>query len=113
MPNFAHLLTRPISYVGIKDTVRASNLVGAGNQEVVDAAEELAKKQAQEIAAEIISQGGPITIQRVNVEDLPLADSEAIAIIAYLQRLGVDLFKPEPTSVPTAANASNEAPATN
>ena len=43
---------------------------------------EAAKKQAGEIAQSIVQQGGP----------RGLDDKEVVALIAYLQRLGTDLF---------------------
>ena len=46
-------------------------------------ASELARTQAQQISDEIVAQGGP--------DDL--ADKEIVALIAYLQRLGTDIFK--------------------
>jgi cytochrome c oxidase cbb3-type subunit I/II len=54
---------------------------------------EVAFKQAEAIAAEIVAQGGPAST----------FDKQAIAVIAYLQRMGTDLFRtPEPEGEPAA-----------
>ncbi|MEM9646596.1 MAG: hypothetical protein AAF989_16515, partial [Planctomycetota bacterium] len=45
--------------------------------------ERVARAQAERIAADIVSQGGPAMA----------FEKQAVALIAYLQRVGVDLFK--------------------
>jgi hypothetical protein len=51
----------------------------------------MARAQAEEIAAEIEKQGGPAG----------LADKQITAMVAYMQRLGMDL-KAQPTTVGVA-----------
>ena len=62
-------------------------------------------KQAEAVAAEIVAQGGPPKT----------FDKQAVALIAYLQRLGIDLFRTEtpesetPEGSPTAEGDEAEA----
>jgi len=49
----------------------------------------VAQKQAEVVAAEIIGQGGPVAYQGNLIKD-----TSAIALIAYIQRLGTDLARP-------------------
>jgi cytochrome c oxidase cbb3-type subunit I/II len=48
-----------------------------------------AHEQAEAIAAEIVVQGGPDG----------LAEKKIVALIAYLQRMGTDITKPEPVAI--------------
>jgi cytochrome c oxidase cbb3-type subunit I/II len=48
-----------------------------------------AHEQGAAIAAEIVIQGGPDG----------LADKKIVALIAYLQRMGTDITKPEPVAI--------------
>jgi cytochrome c oxidase cbb3-type subunit I/II len=67
--------------------------------------DEVAREQAERIAADIVSQGGS-----VKRGDVMTFDSQAVALIAYLQRLGTDLTAPPaPTdSAPTEGGPSEE-----
>ena len=70
--------------------MNAHRIVGVPySKEEVTAGETAARAQAQAIADEIVVQGGPEG----------LADKQIVAIIAYLQRLGTDITKPEPLAV--------------
>ncbi len=64
---------------------------------------EIAQAQAKKIAKEIADSDGPEGLENKKV----------VALIAYIQRLGVDLFKTPPTSAeeeaPTAANSDKVA----
>ena len=51
--------------------------------------EDQAKKQAEVIAAEIIGQGGPVAYKGTLIKE-----TAAIALIAYIQRLGTDISRP-------------------
>ena len=42
--------------------------------------------------AELVEQGGPSTVKNRKGEDVALEDTHVIAMIAYLQRVGTDLF---------------------
>jgi cytochrome c oxidase cbb3-type subunit I/II len=91
MPQYRHLLVERLNYKEIPKRVRAAHFLGAPYKQELTDSEAMARKQAQAIAAEIISQGGPVTYQ-----DKLIEDSTAIALIAYLQRVGKDLFAPPP-----------------
>ena len=58
----------------------------------------MVSKQAESIAADIVSKGG--TVRRGK---LMTFDTQAVALIAYLQRLGADL------SAPPVANKADDA----
>jgi cytochrome c oxidase cbb3-type subunit I/II len=60
----------------------------------------MARAQAEQIAAEIVQKGGPAGLENKDV----------IALIAYMQRLGVDIKAQIPAAPPAQAAA---APATN
>ncbi len=95
MPSFQHLLDTKLNFDAATDRVWAANALGApyGDEELTKAPE-LAQKQAESIAADIVSQGGPVMRPIAGGETLMTMDAQAIALIAYLQRLGVDYFKP-------------------
>ncbi len=112
MPAFAHLLRQEIDFKKTSDRVWAASMLGAKYGDELTNAPEIAKKQAQEIAADIVSQGGPITV-RLPGKELPISDTKAVALIAYLQRLGVDAFKvPAAPEAQPAAAPESETPAT-
>jgi cytochrome c oxidase cbb3-type subunit I/II len=67
----------------------------------------MAKAQAEQIAADIIAQGGTVSFEGELIKD-----STAIALIAYLQRMGKDLFAPAPAAEPATAPADGSAPPT-
>jgi cbb3-type cytochrome c oxidase subunit II len=81
MPPYPWLLDKPTDYAAIPSKVRALSRVGVPytEGEIVRSAEH-AQAQAAEIANDIVAQGGPEG----------LADKEIVALIAFLQRLGVD-----------------------
>lgn len=114
MPAFIHLLETPLDFKKISDRVWAANKLGAPYDRELTEAPEMAKQQAEEIAAQIVSQGGPVMRTIENNKTLLTMDSQAVALIAYLQRMGIDLFKPADmpaaTPVPTAVPAEAPAP---
>lgn len=70
-----------------------------------------ARQQAERIAADIVSQGGPVLVQRLGQEPLLVIDTQAVALIAYLQRLGVDVAEPPQSGeAPAAGDASQTDP---
>jgi cytochrome c oxidase cbb3-type subunit I/II len=106
MPRYPWLLTEKTDLASIPVRVRAMQALGvpytdAQREQSVD----LAKAQAKEIADRVVQQGGPKGLE----------DKEVVALIAYLQRLGTDLFKappteaPSPTPVPDAPANANAA----
>jgi 3-oxoacyl-[acyl-carrier protein] reductase len=59
------------------------------------------RDEAEKVAAEIISLGGPVDYNGHLIED-----STAIALIAYLKRLGTDLFKTQEPNAPAEPPAT-------
>jgi cytochrome c oxidase cbb3-type subunit I/II len=116
MPSYEHLLNTPIDFQKVSDRVWAAHLLGAPYDEELIHGPAMAEAQAEVIAAEISNQGGPVERILPNGEKLLVIDTQAVALIAYLQRLGTDLFKPaippvtadEP--VPALAEGDGEEP---
>ncbi|MGN6137160.1 MAG: cytochrome-c oxidase, cbb3-type subunit II, partial [Aureliella sp.] len=85
MPNYVHLLTTKLNFKAIPERVRAAALLGAKYDFEPNQAEEIARQQAREISAAMVKQGGPRGKEEMQV----------IAMIAYLQRLGTDITRPD------------------
>jgi cytochrome c oxidase cbb3-type subunit I/II len=92
MPSYAWMLTTKLRFEEIQARVDAMAMLGVPYGELVQEgrAVEHARKQAAEIAFEIESQGGPLSEET--------QDTRAIALIAYIKRLGTDLYK-DPAAV--------------
>jgi cytochrome c oxidase cbb3-type subunit I/II len=101
MPSYIHLLEERLKFGEIQQHVQAAYFLGAPYDKELQDAEAMAQQQASVIAAEIIAQGGPVSYNNHLIKD-----STAIALIAYLQRLGKDLYRVE-----TPAPAPQEPPA--
>jgi cytochrome c oxidase cbb3-type subunit I/II len=88
MPSYQHLLDDELNFNAIAPHVKAVWQLGApySDEDLNDTAN-VAFRQAEKVAADIVAQGGPAGT----------FDKQAIALIAYLQRIGTDLFRtPEP-----------------
>ncbi|MEM1031540.1 MAG: cytochrome-c oxidase, cbb3-type subunit I [Myxococcota bacterium] len=85
MPGYPHMFDDDIDYPAIQPRVDAMAMLGVPYGKAVTSAEEMARAQAEQIRQEIIAEGGP-----------DLKDKDIIALIAYLQRLGTDIFKAPP-----------------
>ncbi len=96
MPAYPHMFDDDIAYDVIQPRVDAMAMLGVPYGEAVNSAEDMARQQAEQIRQEILAEGGP-----------DLKDKDIIALIAYLQRLGTDIFKTPPegdgAQEPTAA----------
>jgi len=117
MPSYEHLLTERLNFGEIGKRVRAAHFLGAPYTRELTESDAMARTQSELVAAEIIAQGGPVAFG-----DKPIKDSTAIALIAYLQRLGRDISrveeppkpaevvpaKPAPTAAPVASDISDE-----
>lgn len=97
MPSYRHLLEQRLNFGEIPKRVEAAKYLGAPYDAELKNAEAMARAQAEKIAAEIVAQGGPVEYANIFVKD-----STAIALIAYLQRLGTDLFRVDAAPVKTA-----------
>jgi cytochrome c oxidase cbb3-type subunit I/II len=83
MPNYSHLAEEKVDVDELKSKLKALSAVGTPyGQFSIDSAPELAREQAKYIAKDLAAQG-------VTVAD----DSQMVALIAYLQRLGTDVSK--------------------
>lgn len=103
MPSFEHLLGRELDFDKTTERVAAAHRMGVPYEHELEEAPELARRQAEEIAAEIVSQGGP-----VKRGQLLVMHSQAVALIAYLQRLGVDLNRPAETAAAAATEETTD-----
>ena len=87
MPSYAWLLDKPLNLADIPSRMTAMRTVGVPYTEAdITKGIELAKTQAAEIAAKVQQEKGPSG----------LADKQVVALIAYVDRLGKDLFKTPP-----------------
>ncbi|MEM1115196.1 MAG: cytochrome-c oxidase, cbb3-type subunit II [Bacteroidota bacterium] len=95
MPPYPHLLSTPIDLSDLPAKMRGLRRLGVPYTDAeIAGAVAIAEAQADSIAAEVAAQGGPDR----------LADREITALVAYLQRLGVDRAELEArTAAPTAA----------
>jgi cytochrome c oxidase cbb3-type subunit I/II len=89
MPSYKHLLVEKLNFREIPARVQAAKFLGAPYDRELTDAESMARTQAEQIAADIIAQGGV-----VKYEGTMIKDSTVIALIAYLQRIGKDLYAP-------------------
>jgi cytochrome c oxidase cbb3-type subunit I/II len=82
MPNYPHLLTDDIPWDVIQSRVDAMAMLGVPyDAQALAQADGIAKQQALDYAKKLEAAGGPAGMQ----------DKEVIALIAYIQRLGVDI----------------------
>ncbi len=108
MPSYKHLLMQKLNYKEIPPRVKTAAYLNAPYDRELTEGIEMAQKQAEQIAADIIAQGGPVLY-----EDVLIKDTKAIALIAYLQRLGVDALLTEAAPASDSAPASTEDAAVN
>ena len=84
MPAYPWLLTKPLNFDDIPARMNAMRMLGVPySQTHIGSGVEQAKTQAAQIAAKIEQEKGPGG----------LADKQVVALIAYVDRLGKDLFK--------------------
>lgn len=106
MPSYGWLETNELNFRSIPDRIKAASFLGAPYDDAtLNNSIEVAKAQAKIIADEIAAQDGPKGLE----------DKQVVALIAYLQRLGTDIFKTPETPADGAtkddAAADNETPA--
>jgi cytochrome c oxidase cbb3-type subunit I/II len=105
MPSYEHLLTEQLNFGEIQKRVQAAHFLGAPYDKELTDAEPMARLQAAAIAAEINAQSGLVAH-----ENRLIKDATAIALIAYLQRLGKDLTRVEPPANAPPASTPPAAP---
>ncbi|MFG0263007.1 MAG: cytochrome-c oxidase, cbb3-type subunit I, partial [Novipirellula sp. JB048] len=103
MPSYVHLLDTKLNFDQIADRVWAAQMLGAPYDFDLSEAADLARQQAEVLAADVVSQGGPVKRGEVMT-----FDSQAIALIAYLQRIGTDIFATPEAAADDAAPAEGE-----
>jgi len=82
MPAYPHLLTDTIPWGKLQGRINAVAMLGTPyTKDVLDDAAGVAKVQATALAAKLQAAGGPGG----------MADKDVIALIAYVQRLGMDI----------------------
>ena len=101
MPSYRHLLEEKLNFGQIEPRVAANKYLHPEYPYEVSKSEELAREQAEKVAAEIISLGGPVEYNGHLIKD-----STVIALIAYLKRVGTDLFKTEEPTAPAGPTAT-------
>ncbi len=99
MPSYDHLLRQDLKFSAIGPLVSTAHKLGAPYEQELEDYEALARRQAEEVAADIVKQGGPAGVH----------EKQAIALIAYLQRMGTDIFRTE--EAPAAGPSSGDPPA--
>jgi len=100
MPSYSWMLGKDIDFAGIPARLRALNKVGVPYDEATMAeGAALARKQAADVAKEIVDQKGASGLDTKQV----------VALVAYLQRLGKDLYA-APALATTAAPATGAQP---
>jgi cytochrome c oxidase cbb3-type subunit I/II len=103
MPSYGHLERQRLNFDAIGERVQAAAYLGAEYDRELEEAADMARAQAREIVATIVEQRGPATIHIDGGKTLALEDTKVIALIAYMQRLGTDLFATEDTEAPAVA----------
>jgi cytochrome c oxidase cbb3-type subunit I/II len=82
MPAYPHLLTDEIDWDDIQKRVDAMAILGVPyDQQALASAPMIARSQAEQLARKLVAQGGPDG----------MSNKDVIALIAYMQRLGVDI----------------------
>ncbi len=110
MPAYKHLLTDELNFQTIPERVRVASLLGAPYERELTESEDMAMEQAKQIVKDLVEQGGPKsgTIKDPSGKEIALEKTKVVALIAYLQRIGVDYFKTETeTKTTDAANEVN------
>ncbi|MEY2734694.1 MAG: cytochrome-c oxidase, cbb3-type subunit, partial [Pseudomonadota bacterium] len=104
MPAYAHLLDKPIDFAQAQRAVAAMRRLGVPYGEADErGAAEQARAQSARVLEQLVKENGKADGVR------EFGDHQVIAVIAYLQRLGVDINKP--VEVAPVAAASSSAPA--
>jgi cytochrome c oxidase cbb3-type subunit I/II len=87
-------------------------MLGAPYQAELDNGITMAQEQAAKLVQDLVSQGSKAQVTGPDGQPIQLAETQAIALIAYLQRLGTDLYaSPPAASSPAAAPTAATPPA--
>ena len=108
MPAYPHLMTRALNFRSIEARIHAAATLGAPWERELTDSEAMAKEQAAKIVKELVEQGGPATVRDSSGNKVALENMHVIALIAYLQRVGVDLFATETEEQPVDGQPIDE-----
>ena len=100
MPAYPHFLTNKLNFNSIPARINATAMLGAPYDRELTESVEMAREQAKKIVAELVAQNEKATFTNSAGEVIPLEETHMIAMIAYMQRVGTDLFA---TDVPAGA----------
>ena len=95
MPAYSHLMSTELNFRSIQDRIDAAHALGAPYERELTEAEAMAREQAKKIVKELVEQGGPAEIKMSDGNTIGLEETHLIAMIAYLQRIGTDLYATE------------------
>ena len=107
MPSFAHLIATKLDFASVIERFNADAKFNQANEQeseqTADAAKAAAnstnktatRSQARRIAWELAQIGGPITVEATDGEMIGVDETQVVALIAYLQRLGTDILATE------------------
>jgi cytochrome c oxidase cbb3-type subunit I/II len=112
MPIYSHLEQAKLNYKELPARVWAAKMLGAPYEAEIDNAVDLAREQAKKLVKDLVDQGGKAQVTGTDGQPLDLSETQAIALIAYLQRLGTDLYAPapKPDGAPAEAAPAEAAP---
>ena len=97
MPSFAHLAATKLDFSSIEERIVIAGQLGTPYDQDLETVDELAKIQARRIAWELAQLGGPMTVESAGGQELRVDETQMVALIAYVQRLGTDLLAAEET----------------
>ena len=108
MPEYSWLEKKKLDFNSVPLRVKAMRILGVPyTLEQEQTAKEHAKAQAQQVAQSIVDGSAGDTSVTVDA----LKDKQVVALIAYLERLGTDLYKTPPADTPTEGQADQSASA--
>jgi cytochrome c oxidase cbb3-type subunit I/II len=108
MPAYEHLYTSRLNFGLIQDRIDAVHLLGAPYDRELEEADAVAREQANKIVKELVEQGGPATYEDASGKPIDLSETKLIALIAYIQRVGTDLFAQPAIPAGTTAPPSTD-----
>ncbi len=117
MPAYPWLMRKELDFESVPLRVAAMQTLGVPYPEYEGLARDQSKADAEEqaakIAADFVEQNGGQPYVDLNGQQYDLADKQVIALVAYIQRVGTDLFKTLEESAGEEEPAAEEAPAPN
>jgi len=100
MPSYAWLLSKPADFASLPAHMTGLRRLGVPYTDAdIEQAVQHAQQQAKAIGAKIVADQGPAGLDEMQV----------VPLIAYLDRLGKDLFAPAPAAAPAAPVALHSA----